>query len=685
VFTYLAITDSGKETLSEPAKLVLIVATVYLVYSLLMLASTYAWPRPQLFRRVANVIVDTSVLTFAMIAAGAVAAPLFGGYLWATIANGLRYGRHCLYYTNIASAIGFGLVLTLSDYWQQQIVLGGGLMLWLVVLPIYVSILLRRLEVALVKSKQASVSKSNFLANMSHELRTPLNAIIGYSEMLEEEAADRDDKQGATDLQRIQRSANHLLTLINGILDLSKIEAGKMEVHFEDASIKELIEETMAVVEPLAEKKGNRLEIDCDCDCDKDDIYTDKVKLKQALFNLLSNANKFTDNGTVRLSVRTVHDKGNPRLVFAVKDTGIGIGEDDLARLFQPFVQVDESSTRRYEGTGLGLTITKRFVEMLGGEITVSSEAGKGTEFVITFPVTNAGRSVEPPPVEQHKQRAEEKRLASAGTGERRKRVSTILVVDDDEHVRDLLGRNLTKEGFFVVSAGNGLDGIRIANKNCPDVIILDVMMPGMDGWAVLKVLKNDERTASIPVLMVSMAENAKVGIALGAADYIMKPLDMTKISAAIKKWLRRGSRQPILLCSTDAHLTDAVRVVMDKHGHNIVVHADHGNPVTTLEKYNPSLILLDLMVGDHNNIDRLNELSHAAQQKNIPVIALTADQTDSERFQKLKENVDQTIKKHQHSSEGLILDILKLVNLQLKQDADSSNQNDDSPARKSA
>jgi two-component system sensor histidine kinase RpfC len=384
VLIYLLVKERIEHTLPDDEVIIVYLSMVYFGYAFLQWVSNLIWPGPNFIRRALSILADTGIVTYALITAGETATPFFGGYLWVTIANGLRFGRSYLFATNIFCVIGFGAVLMLSTYWHNQLVLGLGLMVWLILLPGYVAALLKRLEDALHKANLANKTKSDFLANMSHELRTPLNAILGYSEMLREDAVNDGNKQVVDDLGKIQQSANHLLGLINGILDLSKIESGKFSVTNECFDIRVFFEDILAGMQPLFEKRGNLCAIEFNLD--QYQVNTDKLKLKQIMINLLGNANKFTECGHIQITVNHRGDEKHSDLSIQIKDTGIGIPEDKLISIFDPFMQADTSTTRKYEGTGLGLAITMRFVEMLGGTISVISQENKGSVFSVCIP-----------------------------------------------------------------------------------------------------------------------------------------------------------------------------------------------------------------------------------------------------------------------------------------------------------
>jgi PAS domain S-box-containing protein len=499
------------------------------------------------------------------------------------------------------------------------------------------------LERAKESAEAASRSKSTFLANMSHELRTPLNAIIGYSEMLQEEAEEEGRDAAAADLQKIHAAGKHLLGLINDILDLSKIEAGKMDLYLEDFDIPEMVRGVVGTIGPLVEKKANALQVLCPDDLGA--MRADLTKVRQALFNLLSNASKFTERGTITLEVARDRDDGRTWVSFRVSDTGIGMTTGQLGRLFQPFTQADASTTRKYGGTGLGLAITRRFCQMMGGDVVVQSEPGRGSTFTIRLPAEVPDRRPGPTPAE------EAGASAGAGSGQG----SLVLVIDDDPTVRELMCRSLKKEGFRVVGAASGDEGLLLARQVRPEAITLDVMMPGMDGWAVLAALKSDPELADIPVIMMTIVDNKNLGYALGAADYLTKPIDRDRLAAVLKKHHRDRARGTALIVEDDEASRHLVRQMLEDDGWG-VVEAENGQVgLDRVAAARPDLILLDLMMPELDGFGFASELRRHESWRSIPIVVLTAKDLTEEDRNRLNGKVDQILQKGMYTRDDLI------------------------------
>ncbi len=480
-------------------------------------------------------------------------------------------------------------------------------------------------ERARAEAEAASRTKSSFLANMSHELRTPLNAIIGYSEILVEDAADRGDDASVADLHKIQAAGKHLLGLINDILDLSKIEAGRMDVYLEAVYLARLVDEVKTIVEPMVVKNGNRFVIDCPPDIGA--LRTDLTKLKQSLINLLGNAAKFTKQGEVRLSLARVEGSdGLRRVRFAVSDTGIGMTGEQLGRLFQAFTQADSSTTRHFGGTGLGLTITRHFCTMLGGEVQVASREGEGSTFTIELPdqparpTAAAGDAAAATP---------EAAAAPAGAGD-----ITVLVVDDDPAVHDMLGAMLAKEGYRLLHASDGAQALEIMRRSPPDVVTLDVMMPKVDGWSVLGIMKSDPGLQHVPVIMLTIVDDRSLGYSLGASEFMTKPIDRSRLVGLIRKFAASRGEAVVLIVDDDPDVRAIVRQTVEGVGLTAAETVNGRAALDWLRRNEPpALILLDLMMPEMDGFEFLERFRGEAGLRDAPVVILTARTlTDEER-----------------------------------------------------
>jgi signal transduction histidine kinase/CheY-like chemotaxis protein len=400
------------------------------------------------------------------------------------------------------------------------------------------------------EAEEASRTKSSFLANMSHELRTPLNAIIGLTELLCDNAARFGTEKALEPLRRVLRAGRHLLNLINDILDLSKIEAGKMDLTLEMVAIQPIVEEVLGTARPLAEQNNNALELDCPEEIGA--VHADNMRLRQILLNLLSNACKFTKGGTVRLHVGLAEEAGQHWVDFAVSDTGIGMTEDQLGRLFQEFTQADASTTRQFGGTGLGLAISRRLCRLMGGDITVTSAPGEGSTFTVRLPAQAAA----PMPLA-------ETGPAEAGAEASQGSRGTVLVIDDDATARELIATHLAGEGFAVETAAGGVDGLKKARALRPAAITLDVLLPDVDGWTVLAAMKGDPALADIPVVIVTIIDEQRRGIALGAAGYLTKPIDRERLIEIVSRLRVAGAPGTVLVVEDDEEQRKLIRAIL--------------------------------------------------------------------------------------------------------------------------
>ncbi|KQT63992.1 MULTISPECIES: response regulator [unclassified Aureimonas] len=477
-------------------------------------------------------------------------------------------------------------------------------------------------KAALLAAEEANVAKSQFLANMSHELRTPLSAIIGYSEMLIEEAEDGAEAgELARDIRKIESNARHLLGLINDVLDLSKVESGKMDLFVEEFDIAEAVADVVSTAEALVAKKGNRLEVDVDPTLGP--MWSDVTKLRQILLNLLGNAAKFTQDGTVTLSVR----REGGIVSFHVHDTGIGMSPDQLERLFQRFQQADASTTRKFGGTGLGLSLTKAFSEMLGGDVSVESELGRGSTFTLRLPARTA-----PDASGETDLAAIQAQLPVSANGAEK---SFVLVIDDDTAQRELMTRFLAREGFGTLTAADGPTGLAIAKEMRPRAILLDVMMPGMDGWTVLGRLKADPDLAEIPVVMVTFVSERGLASSLGAADYVSKPVNWDNFKQVMDRF--RSDIGDVLVVDDDADARARIRQTLERDGWTVAEAANGREALDSIAGATPRVILLDLTMPVMDGFSFLHALRSRPGGADIPVIVLSArdlSNADRERLQ---------------------------------------------------
>ncbi|HET9708755.1 MAG TPA: GAF domain-containing protein [Gemmatimonadales bacterium] len=488
------------------------------------------------------------------------------------------------------------------------------------------------------EAEAANETKSRFLASTSHELRTPLNAIIGYSEMLQEQAAEDGQDDYAADLGKIHSAGQHLLAVINDILDLSKIEAGKMELYLETVAVRPLVDDVVTTVRQLIAKHGNRFELHAADDLGS--IRADATRLRQVLLNLLSNASKFTTEGRIALAVG--RDDGH--LTFRVSDTGIGMTEEQMGRLFQAFAQAEASTASKYGGTGLGLAISRRLCQMMGGDIAVASRPGKGSTFTVRLPLAG----VVP---EQRNWLPEDGRAARG----------TVLVIDDDPGVRDLLGRYLSREGFRVETAPDGETGLQMARELIPTIITLDVVMPGMDGWAVLASLKGDAALAGIPVVILSVVDEKPMGFALGVSAYLTKPIDRRGLAAVLARYAPTSATRSVLVVEDDAATRATLRHALEQQGWQVDEAVNGRIALERVAERPPALVLLDLVMPEMDGFEFLEGLRRRTVPP-VPVVVITAkDLTDEDR-RRLNGGVARVVEKARGGPEAVLAEVQELI-----------------------
>jgi len=510
--------------------------------------------------------------------------------------------------------------------------------------------------------QQANRAKSVFLANMSHELRTPLNAIMGYSEMLQEEAIERKLDGFGADLEKINAAGRHLLALINDILDLSKIEAGKMELFLESFDVAKMIDEVASTIRPTVEKNANTLHIERAADLGA--MHADQIKVRQGLFNLLSNAAKFTHDGSITLEAERQLMEGSNWIVFRVTDTGIGLSPEQIVKLFQDFTQADASTTRKFGGTGLGLALTRRFCQIMGGDVTVHSVPGEGSIFTIKLPAIVS--DIRPEAVAETVTAEAVIASRDGGDGDVAEQfpanASCVLVIDDDPVQRDLMQRFLSKEGFYVQTAAGGEAGLRLARQLRPVAITLDVLMPDMDGWNVLSELKSDAALREIPVIMVTMLDDPERGFAMGAADYATKPVDRQRLSQILKKYTCPHPPCPVLMVEDDPATRAITRKILEKEGWKVTDAENGRHALECMERELPSLILLDLMMPEMDGFEFANRVRQRPEWRLIPIVVVTAKDLSAEERRLLNGSVEMILSKAGDSREELLEQVRDLV-----------------------
>ncbi len=536
----------------------------------------------------------------------------------------------------------------------------------------------RRREDKLLKEKAAAEAanqaKSAFLASMSHDLRTPLNAILGYSEMHFEGLQEEEENESpaaapvavgggplaragsnwkeqrqrlAADLNKINKSGKLLLRIINNVLDLSRIEAGRMPVDPETFSVVAVVREVVDMDEPLVEDHGNRVEFDCPESVGT--MHADATMLKQILFNLLSNARKFTKQGVIRLAVERQLDAEAEWMVFRVSDTGIGMTEEQQGRIFESFTQADKTTKRRFGGTGLGLAIGKRFCQMMGGDISVASEPGRGTTFTVRLPT---GLYTPRP---EDVLDTDDLPLPPEGA-------TVVLVIDDDPAMRDLTKRFLGKEGFHVEVAASGEDGIRLARELRPDIITLDVVMPGIDGYGVVSALREDEELRDIPVVMLTIVDEKRPGITRGVAEYMRKPIDWERLTAVLNKYRRAEPTCSVLVVEDDEATREVLRQMLARDGWEVETAENGRAGLEQVAAHQPDLILLDLTMPEMDGFDFVQALQRDRRWRDIPVAIITAKDVTPEDRIRLTGFVEKFLEKGSYTREELLREVRDLV-----------------------
>lgn len=522
-------------------------------------------------------------------------------------------------------------------------------------------------EITLQKEKadRASQAKSMYLANMSHELRTPLAAIIGYSELLQDKAGILGVEENfARYLSKITVSANHLLDLINDILDLSKIEANKIELQSETFNIQTILEDMLVTIQPVVEKNNNELRVEYISDSPLGLMYSDPVRIKQILMNLMSNAAKFTQNGELLLRVERSRslvptpksmDKIIGWISFVVSDTGIGMTEEELERLFKPFSQANEQTATHFGGTGLGLTISQHFCALMGGNIDVTSEKGVGTTFKVSLPIFESE--------DIQLERTFNTTIRSTPAAK------PILIIDDDPMTRNIIAHFLMKEGFAIELTESGSRGIDIAKEIKPAAVILDIFMPEMDGWSVLEAFKRDPELAKVPIILTTIDDMRRRGFALGASDYLSKPIDPKDLVKTIRRYTSQTQALKILVVEDNEQMRDTLHAMLETEPFILYEASNGREALEILETDQPDIILLDLMMPEMNGFEFVSELhkSNDPDWQEIPIIVISAIDLDHSDRQKLSGAVRKIIQKTKINRGKLLALIYEFVTKKAK------------------
>ena len=502
----------------------------------------------------------------------------------------------------------------------------------------------RDLQKARDEALEATRTKSEFLANMSHELRTPLNSIIGFSGIVKDGIAGPINEEQTKQLTMVYNSAKHLLDLINDILDLSKVEAGKMEVFKEDVNFHEIVADVCNLMEPQVDEKGLTLKINL---ADSPEVYrTDGKMLRQVLLNLLSNAIKFTNEGEVSVSCRIFKSL----LRIEIKDSGIGISEENLAHVFDSFKQLDAGDNRLNEGTGLGLAICREFIELLGGYLTAKSEIGLGSTFSIELPIEKL-------------EDGSGSRLGidTAGLDDFEVGEKLVLIVDDEGSARELLNTYLKNDGYRTIMCSNGEDAIELAREYKPYAITLDILMPGLDGWSVLSALKKDQELSHIPVIIVSTLDEQHLGVSLGAVDYLQKPVSSEDVLRSLMSLSLGG----VNVLVVEDHEQDALllKQILEPAGYHVRVANSGQGAIQLVDDALPDVILLDLMMPGMSGFEVIRRLrTHGGAAAEVPIIVVSAKTlTDAEQAY-LSDNVVKTLVKGQFDRDSMLDNIRSAI-----------------------
>lgn len=539
-------------------------------------------------------------------------------------------------------------------------------------LALCMAILIGKYHQAILRNQ----TKGTYLAHMSHEFRTPLNAIIGYSELLIEDAQLSEKPAVISDLEKIHAAGRHLLSVINDVLDFSKVEAGKITFFLETFALADLIRGVADTIQPLVRERANTLEVSV-----KDPLgamHADVTKVRQILFNLLSNAAKFTEKGKIELSAKREKVDGCESVVFTVKDTGLGLSAEQQKRIFQPFEQADKTTSKEYGGCGLGLAITKSFCESMGGKVALSSELGKGSTFTVILPA-NVGTCGEQSiaqvraPFEETSFLEGKRFFEETSPFEETRSMrdiradQTILVVDDDPSTTAIVSRYLSKEGYRVVSCSNGAEAVGLAEKLQPSLITLDILMPGMDGWEVLRQIRRNPALEGVQIIIITMLEDRAMAKSLGATDFVNKPVSREALLSVVNKYVGGDIRHHLIVVVGDENYSrELVERTFQKNYLNLVYIHSGKEALEYVQKNRPTMILLDLMMPNMEGFQFLSWLRAAPHCQNIPVLATTRRELQEQEHQRLKGSIIRVLHKDTLTQKQLMNEVVDVARLSI-------------------
>ena len=510
------------------------------------------------------------------------------------------------------------------------------------------------LELARDEAEAANRAKSAFIANMSHELRTPLTAVLGYCELIEEDLRDLGQEALLSDLNKINVNARHLLGLINDVLDLSKIEAQKMDVHAIDFTVGSLLHEVEAATGGLLAKNENALALEADA---PDTVMTtDDLKVKQILLNLIGNAAKFTTQGRITVRAQQIEEHGVPHTRFSVADTGIGMSEEQLANLFQRFTQADQTTTRKYGGTGLGLALTRALSKMLGGRIEVESAEGQGTTFTVTVPTRYQKPEVA---IESG---ADAGSPSSDPASATIRKVPSVLVVDDDPAARDLLTRHLEREGFGVDIATSGREALERIRESRPLAVLLDVLMPDLDGWHVLRAIRENPDTQDVPVIVQTVVNEKNFAYALGATGYLKKPVRRHDLAAALQAIKIPSAGQQVLIVDDDRAANERLMEMLHRDGWNCRMALNGTEGLKALAEARPDLVLVDLIMPEMDGYAFIREVRKNPGYDALPLVVMTAEDVRSGKVRSLAPDTAGIVQKGSIPLADLVADLRRFA-----------------------